>query len=67
MHTKQGVANCHNQTHLQAAESAKDMAEAITKWLSRLDDVLKDGPAGKTRRTVRRGGSLDDQPDQIRL
>jgi hypothetical protein len=67
MHTKQGVANCHNPTHLQAAESAKDMGDAITKWLSRLDDVLKDGPADKTRRTVRRGGSLDDQPDQIRL
>jgi hypothetical protein len=43
------------------------MGDAITKWLSRSDDVLKDDRADKTRRTVRRGGSLDDQPDQITL
>jgi hypothetical protein len=67
MHTKQDVANCHYPTLLQVAESAKDMGDAITKWLSRLDDVLKDDRADKTRRTVRHGGSLDDQSDQIRL
>jgi hypothetical protein len=43
------------------------MGDAITKWLSRSDDVLKDDRADKTRRIVRRGRSLDDQPDQIRL
>jgi hypothetical protein len=67
MHTKQDVANCHYPTLLRVAESAKDMGDAITKWLSRLDDVLKDDRADKTRRTVRCGGSLDDQPNRIRL
>jgi hypothetical protein len=42
MHTKQDAANCHYPTLLQAAKSAKDMGDAITKWLSRSDDVLKD-------------------------
>jgi hypothetical protein len=67
MHTKQDTASCHYPTLLQAAESARDMGDAITKWLSRSDDVLKDDRADNTRRKVRRGGSLDDQPDQIRL
>jgi hypothetical protein len=67
MHPKEDTANYHYPTLLRAAESAKDMGDAITKWLSRSDDVLKDDRADKTRRTVRRGGSLDDQPDQIRL
>jgi hypothetical protein len=67
MHTKQDAASCHYPTLLQAAESAKDMGDAITKWLSRSDDVLKDDRADKTRRIVIRGGSLDDQPNQIRL
>jgi hypothetical protein len=67
MHTKQDAASCHYPTLLQAAESAKDMGDTITKWLSRLDDVLKDDRDDKTRRTVRRGGSLDDQLDQFRL
>jgi hypothetical protein len=34
------------------------MGDAITKWLSRSDNVLKDDWDNKTRRTVRRGGSL---------
>jgi hypothetical protein len=59
MHTKQDAASCHYPTLLQVAESAKDMGDAITKWLSRSDDVLKDDRADKIRRTVRRGGSLD--------
>jgi hypothetical protein len=42
MHTKQDAASYHYPTLLQAAESAKDMGNAITKWLSRSDDVLKD-------------------------
>jgi hypothetical protein len=67
MHTKQDTANCHYPTLLRAAESAKDMGDTITKWLSRSNDVLKDDRADKTRRTVRHGGSLDDQPHQIRL
>jgi hypothetical protein len=65
MHTKQDTASYHYPTLLQEAESTKDIGDAI-KWLSRSDDVLKDDQAD-TRRTVRRGGSLDDQPDQIRL
>jgi hypothetical protein len=67
MHTKQDAASCHYPTLLQAAESAKDMGDTITKWLSRSDDVLKDDRDDKTRRIVIRGGSLDDQPNQIRL
>jgi hypothetical protein len=67
MHTKQDADRCHYPTLLQATESVKDMGDAITKWLSRLDDEIKDDRADKTRRTVRHGGSLDDQPDQIRL
>jgi hypothetical protein len=67
MHTKQDAANCHYPTLLRAAESTKDMGDTITKWLSRSDDVLKVDQAQKTRRTTRRGGSLDDQPDQIKL
>jgi hypothetical protein len=67
MHTKQDAANCHYPTLLRAAESAKDMGDAITKWLSRSDDVLKDDQDDKTRRTVRSRGSLDDQPDPIIL
>jgi hypothetical protein len=67
MHTKQDAASWHYPTLLQAAELAKDMGDSITKWLSRLDDVLKDDRADKTRRTVRCGGSLDDQPNRIRL
>jgi hypothetical protein len=43
------------------------MGDTITKWLSRSDDELKDDQADKTRRTVRRGGSPDDHPDQIGL
>jgi hypothetical protein len=66
MHTKQDAANCRYPTLHRAGESAKDMGDAITKWLSRSDDVLKDDRADKTIRTLRRGGSLDDQPDQIR-
>jgi hypothetical protein len=56
MHTKQNTANCHYPTLLQAAKSAKDMGDTITKWLSRSDDVLKDYRADKTRRTVRLEG-----------
>jgi hypothetical protein len=66
MHTKQDAASCHYPTLLQAAKSAKGMGDGIIKWLSRSDDVLKDDRANKTR-TVRRGRSLDDQPDQLRL
>jgi hypothetical protein len=67
MHTKQDAVKCHYPTLLRAAESAKDMGDAITKWPSRSDGVLKDDRANNKRRTVRRGGSLDDQPYQIRL
>jgi hypothetical protein len=65
MHTKQDAANCHYPTLLQAAESAKDMGDAITKWLSRSDDVHKDDRADKTKRTVRRGGSRMINPIKL--
>jgi hypothetical protein len=42
MHTKQDAIRCYYSTLLQGAESAKDMGDAITKWLSRSDNVLKD-------------------------
>jgi hypothetical protein len=67
MHTTQDAANGHYPTLLQEAEPAKDMGDAITKWLSRSNDVIKDDRADKTKRTVRRGGRLGDQPNQIRL
>jgi hypothetical protein len=37
MHTKQDATNYHYPTRLQSSESAKDMGDAITKWLSRSD------------------------------
>jgi hypothetical protein len=41
MHTKQDAASYHHPIFLQAVESAKNMGNAITKWLLRSDDARK--------------------------
>jgi hypothetical protein len=54
MHTKQDAAKYHYPTLLRAVESVKNMGDAITKWLSRSDDVLKDDRADKNKKNSER-------------